>query len=95
MTSELEQIFREARLAPNARAHDHIREAYARATGKVVEQGTDNSKKRMPGDDDDCPICYDGMHAVPESSLIFCEECGNALHKECFAECMPFLIFVQ
>jgi hypothetical protein len=91
LTRELEQIFHEARLAPNAHAHERIREAYARATGKVVEQSTDSSgKKRMPGEDDDCPVCYDGMHGVLESSLVFCDECGNALHKECFAQCTLF-----
>ena len=92
LTDELEQMFRDAPLAPNVRAHDRIREAYARATGKVVEQSSDNdSKKRMPAEDDDCPICYDGMHGVPESTLVFCEECRNALHKECFAECRSLL----
>lgn len=98
MTSELEQIFREARLAPTAHAHAHARvlEAYARATGKAVEEPTDSTgKKRLPSEEDDCPVCYDSMHGVGESSLVFCEECGNALHKECFAECMFLSIFTS
>src|SRR6266545_2662370 len=41
LTSELEQIFAEARLAPNAHAHARIREVYARAMGKTVaDSGT-------------------------------------------------------
>lgn len=48
------------------------------------------NNKRIPGPDDDCPICYDGMHGVAEASLVFCEECGNALHKECFQQCGSF-----
>ncbi|KAJ3507230.1 hypothetical protein NLJ89_g6425 [Agrocybe chaxingu] len=65
LTSELEKIFAEAPLAPNSMAHTHIRDAYARATGKApanaapADAGPGN--KRIPGPDDDCPICYDGM----------------------------------
>jgi len=90
LTSELEQIFTNAPPAPNSIAHAHIREAYARATGKIPTDApaADAGKKnrRIPGPDDDCPICYDGMHGVAETTLIFCEECGNALHKECFQQ---------
>ncbi len=45
----------------------------------------------MPDEEDSCPICYDDMHNVAETSLVFCEECGNAVHKECFGECELFL----
>ncbi|KAF8902798.1 hypothetical protein CPB84DRAFT_1775471 [Gymnopilus junonius] len=90
LTSELEEVFRNAPLAPNSIAHAHIREAHARATGKIAPEAPstipDAGKKRIPGPDDDCPICYDGMHGVAETLLIFCEECGNALHKECFQQ---------
>ncbi|KAJ7203801.1 hypothetical protein GGX14DRAFT_647966 [Mycena pura] len=41
-------------------------------------------KRRIPGEEDDCPICYDNMNAATEM-LTFCEECGNAVHGECFA----------
>lgn len=70
-------------------AHPHVREAYARATGKATPAAANTAatkKKRVPGPDDDCPICYDGMHGVAETSLVFCEDCGNALHKECFGQ---------
>ncbi|KAF8967348.1 hypothetical protein BDZ97DRAFT_1656498 [Flammula alnicola] len=89
LTSELQEIFAEAPLAPNSMAHAHVREAYARATGKATTstvQATSNKNKRIPGPDDDCPVCYDGMHGVAEASLVFCEDCGNALHKECFGQ---------
>src|SRR6266545_1836038 len=76
LTSELEQI---------------IREAYARAMGKTVaDSGTLDKSKRMPSEEDDCPICYDAMHGVAEAGLVFCEECSNAVHKECFGECAYF-----
>jgi hypothetical protein len=89
LTSELEQIFAEAPLAPNSFAHPRIREAHARAIGKTIDAApsTSGKNKRMPGEDDDCPICYESMHGVNEKSLVFCEDCGNALHKECFQQC--------
>ncbi|KIM36473.1 hypothetical protein M413DRAFT_31701 [Hebeloma cylindrosporum] len=90
LTSELQQIFAEAPLAPNSLAHNHVRDAYARATGKATAptapDAASSGNKRIPGPDDDCPICYDGMHGASETSLVFCEECGNALHKECFGQ---------
>jgi hypothetical protein len=91
LTSELETIFSQAPPAPNSIAHRHIREAYARATGKSTAVETtddDNDKKRrIPGPDDDCPICYESMHNIDVKLLTFCEECGNALHRECFKQC--------
>ncbi|KAG5721385.1 Mitogen-activated protein kinase kinase kinase 1 [Termitomyces sp. T112] len=88
LTTELEKTFAEAPLAPNALANSRIREAHARAKGKAITTpDTDSSsKKRIPGPDDDCPICYEGMHGVNENLLTFCEGCGNALHKQCFEQ---------
>ncbi|OBZ69139.1 hypothetical protein A0H81_10892 [Grifola frondosa] len=88
LTSELEDIFARAPLAPNAVAHPRIRDAYARATGKAVASSSaaDSGKKRMPGPEDDCPICYENMHRVDEKTLTFCNECGNGLHKQCFQQ---------
>jgi hypothetical protein len=34
------------------------------------------------------------MHDISQDDLVFCEECGNALHTECFGQCSftpPFL----
>lgn len=73
-------------------AHPHVREAYARATGRAVAPAAKpvaaatKKKKRVPGPDDDCPICYDSMHGVAEAAFVFCKDCGNALHKECFGQ---------
>ncbi|KAG6911411.1 hypothetical protein DXG01_016508 [Tephrocybe rancida] len=89
LTTELETIFAEAPLAPNSLANPRIRDAHARATGKApatTAAAETSNKKRIPGPDDDCPICYDGMHGVNETSLTFCEDCGNALHKQCFEQ---------
>jgi hypothetical protein len=99
LTSELETIFSNAPLAPNALAHPRIREAYARATGKSQAPSTPEAstgpKKRVPGEDDDCPICYDNMHGAAEGSLTFCEECGNAVHGECFAQCAYYTLYLM
>jgi len=89
LTNELEAIFAEAPLAPNSVAHPRINEAYAQATGKATSSKiTDDAakKKRIPGPGDDCPICYEAMHGIDLKSLAFCQECGNALHNECFEQ---------
>ncbi|KAF8177222.1 hypothetical protein BJ912DRAFT_1024225 [Pholiota molesta] len=90
LTTELEEIFARAPPAPNSMAHPHIREAYARATGKAPAAAPtptpSNDRRRIPGPGDDCPVCYDGMNGVAEDSLVFCGDCGNAVHKECFGE---------
>ncbi|KAF7327865.1 hypothetical protein MKEN_00366400 [Mycena kentingensis (nom. inval.)] len=46
----------------------------------------EKTNKRMPGEGDDCPICYDSAYNVPEKNLTFCETCGNAVHSECFGQ---------
>ncbi|THH05732.1 hypothetical protein EW145_g4583 [Phellinidium pouzarii] len=85
LTSELEVLFRNAPLAPNDVGIARIRDAYAQATGRA--SSADAPKKpRMPGKEDDCPICYESMHNVSASTLTWCETCGNALHKECFQQ---------
>jgi hypothetical protein len=30
------------------------------------------------------------MHAKDVPQLVFCEECGNGLHKQCFGQCTSF-----
>jgi len=87
LSTELAEIFAQAPLAPNSVAHPHIREAYARATGKVSTSAGDASdKRRMPGEEDDCPICYENMHKDDVKKLTFCASCGNGLHLECFQQ---------
>lgn len=81
-------IFAEAPRAPASIAHERIRNAYAQATGKAAPSGSQKAgKKRLPKEEDDCPICYENMHKAAETLLTFCEECGNCLHKECFQQC--------
>lgn len=90
LTSELAEIFAHAPLAPNSVSNPRIRAAYNKATGKettVVDKNANNNKKRIPGPEDDCPICYETMHKVDTKRLTFCDECGNALHNECFQQC--------
>ncbi|KIJ92969.1 hypothetical protein K443DRAFT_13220 [Laccaria amethystina LaAM-08-1] len=73
-----------APLAPNDVTNPLIREAHNRALGRpTAVTPAPQNKKLIPGKEDDCPICYDGTHGVAETALVFCEECGNALHKEC------------
>lgn len=90
LTSELEEIFREAPLAPNALANERVRNAYALATGKSsTSQGSACTReRRIPTEDEDCPICYENMFEEASDKLIWCDECRKALHKECFEQCM-------
>ncbi|KAI0307910.1 hypothetical protein B0F90DRAFT_1813275 [Multifurca ochricompacta] len=86
LASELQTIFANAPQAPNALAHDSVRDAYARATGKAPQSASSTAQRRIPGPDDSCPICYESMHGVSQNILTFCEECGNGLHSECFEQ---------
>ena len=89
LTSELEAIFAQAPNAPNALANRRVVEAFNQATGQASSSNTAETPKnrRMPGADDDCPVCYESMHDVDVKTLTFCKECGNALHNECFRQC--------
>jgi hypothetical protein len=109
-----ETIFAQAPLAPNSIAHPHVREEHACATGKApttsMAEDAGGDKKRIPGPDDDCPICYDGMHGVAEASRIHqLEQCGSVLvpcepqamckrlsfSKLCYAHFFKKIIMVQ
>ncbi|KIP11425.1 hypothetical protein PHLGIDRAFT_474436 [Phlebiopsis gigantea 11061_1 CR5-6] len=87
LTTELQEIFASAPLAPNDMAHARVREAYAVATGKAVaSSSSQKAARKIPKEDDDCVICYEGMHGVAEAKLAFCDTCRNALHKECMQQ---------
>ncbi|KAF8621325.1 hypothetical protein AX15_007863 [Amanita polypyramis BW_CC] len=93
LSSELEEIFGQAPLAPNCVAHQQVREALARSKGQEPVLGSSSSqtlKKRLPTEDDNCPICYETMYEVPENALYFCDVCGNALHNECWKQCESY-----
>ncbi|KAK0213389.1 hypothetical protein DFS33DRAFT_121896 [Desarmillaria ectypa] len=85
LTIELEDIFAHA---PNAIANERLRQAHLRATGEIPVSDSDkaSTNKRMPTEEDDCPICYDKMYTEPENRLTWCKVCGNALHGVCFAQ---------
>ncbi|TBU65607.1 hypothetical protein BD310DRAFT_943167 [Dichomitus squalens] len=88
LTSELEDIFARAPRDPAAVAHERIQKAYAQATGKNVASGSQKIKRRLPGKEDMCPVCFEDMEGVDEKTLTFCDECGNGLHKDCFQQWM-------
>src|SRR5262245_57494647 len=71
LTSELVSVFSQAPRAPNSVTNPRVREAFLRATGQLAESSTAaaNSKKRIPGEEDSCPICYDTMFRVSEAYL--------------------------
>ncbi|KIY52139.1 hypothetical protein FISHEDRAFT_12462, partial [Fistulina hepatica ATCC 64428] len=97
LSSELEEIFTSAPVAPNAVTNARVQAAYSRAMGKdgkLAYPGSSSKSapsalqnKRMPGVDDDCPICYESMHEEQEKNLVWCAECKNMLHAACFAQC--------
>ena len=90
LSTELESIFASAPQAPNSAANARIRDAYAKATGKAISADDDAAvagKKRLPAEGDDCPVCYEALHGVSEASLVFCVDCGNAVHVACFKQC--------
>lgn len=88
LTTELQEIFANAPLAPNDIAHARVREAYAVATGKAVaSSSSQKAARKIPKEDDDCAICYEGLYGVAEAKLAFCDTCQNALHKECMQQC--------
>ncbi|KDQ61266.1 hypothetical protein JAAARDRAFT_32263 [Jaapia argillacea MUCL 33604] len=89
LTSELQTIFANAPEAPNSVTNQRVREAYARATGKASgssSSNTNETNKRLPGPEDDCPICYENMHKVDVKKMAFCDTCKNGLHLECFQQ---------
>jgi len=94
LSSELQTIFANAPIAPNSLMNNHVRVAYARATGGEKEgeeieskaKETEQDQRRVPQEGDDCPICYEDMHEADIKTLTFCVECGNALHNECFTQ---------
>ncbi len=53
----------------------------------LSEPSSSSITKRLPTEDDNCPICYETMYGVADNALNFCETCGNALHDECWRQC--------
>ncbi|KAG2019600.1 hypothetical protein CC2G_005023 [Coprinopsis cinerea AmutBmut pab1-1] len=89
LTDELQEIFDNAPAAPNAGVTNaRVQEAYLRSIGRAPSQpaSSQQSKKKTPEEGDDCPICYDTMYRASEAQLVWCEECGNAVHKGCWGQ---------
>ncbi|KAG1794729.1 hypothetical protein EV424DRAFT_1600681 [Suillus variegatus] len=80
LTSELQEIFAHAPPAPNSVTNQRA------TTTTPSEESEPVKKRRAPGPEDDCPICYESMHGADENTLIWCETCANAVHKECFTQ---------
>ncbi|KAH8928755.1 hypothetical protein BT69DRAFT_1212462 [Atractiella rhizophila] len=87
LTSELVDIFANAKPNPTALANSTIMDAYTAA--KAGASTSTGVQKRLPGageGEEDCPICYEEMKSN-DSTLVFCETgCGKPLHKECFGQ---------
>ncbi|KAK1219740.1 hypothetical protein PQX77_017548 [Marasmius sp. AFHP31] len=98
LNSELEEIFDSAPAPPQLRAHgsladEKVVEAWMGATGRATAQpsasgSTSNDTRRIPTQEDDCPICYDTMYDEAKTTvealigtLKWCKRCGNSVHK--------------
>ncbi|GJJ12046.1 hypothetical protein Clacol_006287 [Clathrus columnatus] len=92
LSPELAYIFAHAPAAPNSVSNPRIQAAYSKAVGRSTTEDETQSveKKRKIEEDDSCPVCYEEMHGINEKLLVFCQVCGNALHKECFQQCKPY-----
>ncbi|KAI0792163.1 hypothetical protein C8Q75DRAFT_754676 [Abortiporus biennis] len=98
ITSELEDIFSHAPMAPQRMymANTEVQNAHARLTGRAPPPAASSSNKRKRLEDaGDCAICYESFleegkgenKKAIEASLVWCDvQCGTPLHKECFKE---------
>ncbi|GAA5893907.1 RING finger protein [Sporobolomyces salmoneus] len=93
LTPELQAIFANARPAPQTQLEERVKKLYKIATGEAEpepEGETEDTglvKKRIPKEDDSCPICYEDFEPGSEQGLVFClspQGCGNPLHVPCF-----------
>ncbi|KAJ3913212.1 hypothetical protein F5877DRAFT_52783 [Lentinula edodes] len=102
LSDELSEIFSAAPPPPQLRgsfiANKTVVGAWREATGRAPVTTTSTGSvsddpRRIPVSEDDCPICYDKMNAEEldlkglEKILEWCNECHNAVHKECWTQC--------
>lgn len=59
--------------------------AAAAAAAAAVVAVADAPNRRVPTDEDDCPICLEGL-GTSTATLTFCLTCGNNLHGSCMGE---------
>ncbi|KAM0752380.1 hypothetical protein T439DRAFT_379446 [Meredithblackwellia eburnea MCA 4105] len=95
LTSELTSIFANAPRDRTTPEEQKYRQAYVVATGKAEAPEPGSSadlgavQKRLPKEDDSCPICYEDFEVGQEKGLVFCVSdggCGNGVHSQCHAE---------
>ncbi|WIA41605.1 hypothetical protein OEZ86_008965 [Tetradesmus obliquus] len=93
LTKEVEEVLSGA----HSQSSDHlagvladqrVRQAYAAAAGEGDEQPAAAAAadgRRKPVDGAECPICYEELKEGGEP-LVWCETCGNNIHKGCWAK---------
>ncbi|KAK9848236.1 hypothetical protein WJX84_001782 [Apatococcus fuscideae] len=92
LTSEAEQVLggeRSTRMDEAVMAAESVREQYQRMTGKTeagaaADAAGAKARRAIEGD---CPICFEDLQAEgngAQEPLVFCKECGNNVHKQCF-----------
>ncbi|KAK9841932.1 hypothetical protein WJX84_004500 [Apatococcus fuscideae] len=92
LTSEAEQVLageRSTRMDEAVMAAESVRQQYQRMTGKTeagaaADAARDEGRRAVEGD---CPICFEDLQAAAEGNqepLVFCKECGNSVHRQCF-----------
>ncbi|KAG8925951.1 hypothetical protein FRC01_009509 [Tulasnella sp. 417] len=89
ISSELQEIFDNAPPNPANVASQRLTEAYGDVTGASSSKGPSKSAQPPQGrrkfeEDDECAVCYETLKDVPDSDLVWCGTCKNALHKECY-----------
>lgn len=90
ISAELQEIFDNAPPNPANVVSQRLKEAYGDIAGTSSSQGPSKSAQPPEGrrkfeEDDECAVCYETLKDVPDSDLVWCGTCKNALHKECYA----------
>ncbi|KIK52731.1 hypothetical protein GYMLUDRAFT_233301 [Collybiopsis luxurians FD-317 M1] len=80
-------------------ANERVVGAWRKATGReststdaTSSAAPSDDPRRVPASEDDCPICYDKMNGNGldlkglDELLEWCDECHNAVHKECWTQ---------
>ncbi|KAG8950554.1 hypothetical protein FRC04_007373 [Tulasnella sp. 424] len=90
ISSELQEVFDNAPPNPAHVASQQVKEAYGDITGTSSSQGPSKSTQPPEGrrifeEDDKCAVCCETLKDVPDSDLVWCGICKNALNKECYS----------
>jgi len=87
LSSEVKEIFQNAPpVLIGVLANDAVRLRYCELTGKKFEGNSSSEEKgkqrELAGD---CPVCMEEFDESQRAKVDFCRECGNNIHKDCFA----------